>query len=41
MHGDGYRSALWMDAKKYAKTMQLHYANRGKKTARAKMMEMM
>ena len=27
--------------KKYAKTMQLHYANRGKRTARAKMVDMM
>ena len=27
--------------KKYAKKMQLHYANRGKRTARAKLMEQM
>ena len=27
--------------KKYAKKMQLHYANRGKRTARAKLMQMM
>ena len=30
----------WM-LKKYAKKMQLHYADRGKRTARAKLMEMM